>query len=415
MTLSPDAPPHAQVCPLLGAAHARLAAAEFLRVDYDPAMAKPSAKEAKAAALARCEGRLRQALALEGQPAREPRVAAPPPTTPLAAEEKAGPPATPPATEAPAAVNAKPTKTDKPAAPAKGRTAAAASAAGRGRAGAPAASVAGRGAAKPAARASLAAATSPGKAPAARSPAAKPGAASSSTRGLPATSRSSPAVKRPAVSAAAAPKKADANKTEAKKASSAASPPPPAASPAALAKPAAPVDVTPMNPKLSLTRLELGKVLRELHGAELDAGLRDELVALYHEVMEMEPMCVDAYTGVQAVLAPTDPLAAIAELGKYPGHKPPNFDDSFVHTDILQLYVQVGKKDRDVLDAPQLEKSLLIAGKVMGFPGIEKYVDFLDGKGRWGMLRRVHAAINGVPESEMQDFFEAKGWPADEE
>lgn len=44
-----------------------------------------------------------------------------------------------------------------------------------------------------------------------------------------------------------------------------------------------------------------------------------------------------------------------------------------------------------------------------------RYVDFLDGKGRWGMLRRVYAAINGVPQSEMKDFFEAKGWPADED
>ena len=65
-------------------------------------------------------------------------------------------------------------------------------------------------------------------------------------------------------------------------------------------------------------------------------------------------------------------------MGKYPGNDPPNFDDSYIHIDILQLYMQAGKTDRNALDAPQLEKSLLIAGKVTGFPGIEKYglVDF---------------------------------------
>lgn len=44
-----------ELSPLLAAAHTRLAAAEFLRVDYDPDMPKPSKKDERKAALELCE------------------------------------------------------------------------------------------------------------------------------------------------------------------------------------------------------------------------------------------------------------------------------------------------------------------------------------------------------------------------
>ena len=75
----------AEVCPLLAAAHSRLAAAEFLRADYDPAMSKPSAKDAKKEALERCVKLLRAGLALEGKPSRGPSKSPPPAPAPAPA------------------------------------------------------------------------------------------------------------------------------------------------------------------------------------------------------------------------------------------------------------------------------------------------------------------------------------------
>eukprot|EP00951_Prasinocladus_malaysianus_P050184 scaffold677821_cov57-Prasinocladus_malaysianus.AAC.1 len=52
-----------------------------------------------------------------------------------------------------------------------------------------------------------------------------------------------------------------------------------------------------------------------------------------------------------------------SRMAKFPTSDPPGFDDSYVHIEILQLYLQLGKRDRKALDAPQLERSLLVAGR----------------------------------------------------
>jgi len=444
-----------EVCPLLAAAHARLAAAQFLLVDYDPEMSKPSAKERRKAALESCEKGLRASLALEGKPSAEappPSVATPASPPPLApAPSTPEPPPASPQARGAGSQGGSPTKAvhGPPQLAAKPVTAGRGSAAKSPAVSSPTAAGRGRGVAASTARSGAAVAgrgvaavskTAASRSPASSSPkaAAGGGKTAAATASSP-QARASPGARTPSKTAAASSPKAGVSA-----ASKTASPrkvgPPASKKAAAEAQtaadaggsvedvgsapltlkavarppPAAPTSVK-NNPKLAQTRIELGKVLRELHLSELPAEQREELVVMYHEVMEMDPKCVDAYTGIAAVLSPTNPLAAIDEMAKYPTNDPPNFDDSYIHADILQLYMKVGNKDRKVLDAPQLETSLYVAGKVLGFPGIEKYVNFLDGKGRWGMLRRVYAKINEVPESEMKDFFKAKGWPADGE
>ena len=59
----------------------------------------------------------------------------------------------------------------------------------------------------------------------------------------------------------------------------------------------------------------------------------------------------------------------------------------------------------------QLEKSMVIAGRVMGMQGIDKWVEVLDSKGQWEQLMRIYAAVNRHLEPNMlQAHFQIKGW-----
>lgn len=92
----------------------------------------------------------------------------------------------------------------------------------------------------------------------------------------------------------------------------------------------------------------------------------------------------------------------------------PTFDDSFVHVEIVRTIIATAGRSRasPILKSPHLEKSLVIAGRVMGFDGISKYVEALDAKGQWDLLRRVYATINqrSLSDPSMLSFFKVVGW-----
>jgi len=61
----------------------------------------------------------------------------------------------------------------------------------------------------------------------------------------------------------------------------------------------------------------------------------------------------------------------------------------------------------------QVEKSLSIAGKVMGWEGLDKWVEILDNRGKWDMLKRIYLACNedkGIDPDMAKGYFTAKGW-----
>eukprot|EP00854_Cymbomonas_tetramitiformis_P005283 gene5283-6419_t len=178
------------------------------------------------------------------------------------------------------------------------------------------------------------------------------------------------------------------------------------------------------NPRSADARLDLARVLCEFPGglksgrvpSSLEDAIRDEVKCLYRELRELEPRNVDASIGLGEVLAGNDELVeAIREMAAYPDAVGlPSFDDSFVHIEIIRLIMKLGGKDRNspYFSSAQLKKSLVIAGKVMGFDGISKYVNTLDQFGRWDLLMEVYSAINDRPQNDksMLDFFKAMGW-----
>ncbi|KAK3272451.1 hypothetical protein CYMTET_19250 [Cymbomonas tetramitiformis] len=170
------------------------------------------------------------------------------------------------------------------------------------------------------------------------------------------------------------------------------------------------------NPRSADARLDLARVLCEFPGGLKSDAIRDEVKCLYRELRELEPRNVDASIGLGEVLAGNDELVeAIREMAAYPDAVGlPSFDDSFVHIEIIRLIMKLGGKDRNspYFSSAQLKKSLVIAGKVMGFDGISKYVNTLDQFGRWDLLMEVYSAINDRPQNDksMLDFFKAMGW-----
>ena len=196
-------------------------------------------------------------------------------------------------------------------------------------------------------------------------------------------------------------------------------------------------------------RIELAKVLRERLGFGSDGvfvapplkgdtannheGRKavEEICQLYREVIIMDPRNVDAVTGLALMLekaiessSSSSAETALAVLSAFPdpvaNDEAGDFDDSYVHVEIIRLIMRAAdaeakggdKKSADAwLGREQLEKSMVIAGKVMGMQGIEKWVEVLDSKGKWDMLMRVYAAVNRHLEPNMlQAHFKIKGW-----
>ena len=223
-------------------------------------------------------------------------------------------------------------------------------------------------------------------------------------------------------------------------------------------------------------RIELAKVLRERLGfgndgvfigvsentpkteeeEERENRAVEEVCQLYREVTVMSPRNVDAVTGLAAMLEKKVKVkdtslsspsfeAALAVLAAYPdpvaNDGAGDFDDSFVHVEIIRLIVRAAEAEeksekklaaaakmngtsttgamttgkrrssKEWYELEQLEKSMVIAGRVMGMQGIEKWVEMLDGKGKWDCLMRIYAAVNKHLEPNMlQAHFQIKGW-----
>ncbi|KAK3247452.1 hypothetical protein CYMTET_43051, partial [Cymbomonas tetramitiformis] len=136
---------------------------------------------------------------------------------------------------------------------------------------------------------------------------------------------------------------------------------------------------------------------------------------------ELEPTNVDSTVGLGQLLMEKDPAAAIEELSKFPDPAgKPTFDDSFVHVELVRAIIKLATdtKDKAMFECEQMEKSLTISGKVMGWDGIDKWVEILDNRGKWDMLRRIYKEVAQyqlgpdqiLDETMVEGFFKAKGW-----
>jgi len=170
-----------------------------------------------------------------------------------------------------------------------------------------------------------------------------------------------------------------------------------------------------MNPKSVQTRVSLAKLLCE-YPEGLSVSSRLEAMRLYREARHLDNRNVDATVGLGDMLKQDlRPEDAIREMAKFPDPEgQPTFDDSFVHVEIVRTIIATAGRSRasPILKSPHLEKSLVIAGRVMGFDGISKYVEALDAKGQWDLLRRVYATINqrSLSDPSMLSFFKVVGW-----
>ncbi|KAK3266748.1 hypothetical protein CYMTET_24652 [Cymbomonas tetramitiformis] len=164
-------------------------------------------------------------------------------------------------------------------------------------------------------------------------------------------------------------------------------------------------------------RVDLARVLREQaqEGGMID-DVRAECIRLYREAREVDERNVDACVGIGQLMLESDPSGAIAEMSKFPDPEgKPGFDDSFCHVEIIRAIIKHAQatKDKELFECEQMERSLIIAGKVMGWEGIDKWVEILDNRGKWDMLKRVYMEINadkGLDEDMVKGFFTAKGW-----
>lgn len=158
----------------------------------------------------------------------------------------------------------------------------------------------------------------------------------------------------------------------------------------------------PPNPTSYLSRLGLARVLTR-SGSDPDAAR-----GLYEECITMEPNLHDAYIELGEILVKTDPLGAVEVYSKYPFPEPLNYNDAYLHGEIVRLLVKHEK-----FEDPRLGPSMIALGKVMGFSVLEKYVVILDSKLKYSkLLMQIYAQVNGknVEDPDLQQFFKFKCW-----
>ncbi|XP_076025433.1 uncharacterized protein LOC143015357 [Genypterus blacodes] len=158
--------------------------------------------------------------------------------------------------------------------------------------------------------------------------------------------------------------------------------------------------VSVFNRRCHIPRLGLARALSHSTHTE------DQVKQLYRDVIAMAPGVHDAYIELAQQL---DPRAAVEVYCSFP-LKPAaqqSYDDAFVTGEIIRILMML-----ELYDHPQLGRSLVAHGKVMGLSCIEKYIDILDIKSKTVLLRSVYTSIHDRAEDDqqLQDFFKFKCW-----
>ena len=204
-----------------------------------------------------------------------------------------------------------------------------------------------------------------------------------------------------------------------------------AATPAAVAKlTAANVAAAQIKNEKSVdARLSLAEVLKdsiEEHMADPDnaseeaktaaTALKERLVLLYNEIIELEPTKTDAYFGCCELLkAEGKLLEAVAVYCKYP-LAPPGVEapegDAMIHGDIVTLLM----RDPTKITAEhheQLGISLTVFAKKNGLSTVEDWLEKLVGVNAFEVCKSVYCGVNGKPadDPEMVNLFAIKGYP----
>ena len=156
------------------------------------------------------------------------------------------------------------------------------------------------------------------------------------------------------------------------------------------------VNATTYQPRLGLARV-LAK----------QEAKREESIALYNEVIKMDPSVHDAYIELGELLSVTDPVAAVAIYSKFPFSDPPTFDDAYLHGEIVRLLMSSAS-----YDDPQLVTSMVAVGRALGIGVLDKNVATLEAKFKTKVLKKVYAGVHGkdIDNPELQAFFKFKCW-----
>jgi len=150
-------------------------------------------------------------------------------------------------------------------------------------------------------------------------------------------------------------------------------------------------------------RLGLARVLSRVE----DAHNWFEIKELYQEVMKLAPDLHDAYIELGEMLAQKEPKQAIEIYNLYPFEKEGNFDDAYLHEEIIRLIIKTGD-----FENPCLQSSMIGYGKIMGFSALDKTVSILEDKSKFDVLMKVYAQVNGkdIQDEDLQTFFKFKYW-----
>ena len=132
----------------------------------------------------------------------------------------------------------------------------------------------------------------------------------------------------------------------------------------------------------------------------------------------MVPVCAGAictcyyltnrYLELFEMTAPVDHKKALDIMDTIPLKSPPDFEDAYVHGEMIRLLMK-----HKMYDDSRLEKNLIGYAKVNGLSSIEKEVTILDEAYKYSkLLMRIYATVNGKPidDPELVDFFKVKCW-----
>lgn len=122
----------------------------------------------------------------------------------------------------------------------------------------------------------------------------------------------------------------------------------------------------------------------------------------------MAPEVHDAYIELADSLIKNEPMKAVDIYSKYPFKDELNFDDAYIHGEIVRLIMKQEK-----YDDPRLGPSMIALGKIMGLTVIEKYVEALDKTFKYSkLLCQIYAGVHGkdVEDPDLQQFFKFKCW-----